>query len=431
MLPRKGWLAMSKPRVLILGGGFGGLETAFYLRMKMPEAADITLVSDKDKFLYKPNTIYIPFGLDPEKLLISLGAPTRRKNIEFIQATAHEIDPENKVVRVSGSNHSSQALSYDYLVIATGAGMRPTEIPGLAEYANTIWTPNDMLQLRTQFNQLLTPSNGKGPQQVLFLVPPNNKCSGPLYEMAFMLDTWLQRHNARNNVEIAWSTYESGFIQAFGPRLNELVTDEFSTRGIAGYLEHTVQKIEAGEVTYANGKCLPYDLLVSFPPYIASTPFPGLPSDERGFIHTEMATRQVVSHPDIYVVGDAGDFPVKQAFLAFLQSDAAAEHIASRVLGTKPHSLFEPISMCVMEQFNKATFAQVPLLVNGSSEHPLHVNVDSDQYRVGTSPLWRLGKTALSYYLPWRFNAGNPFHGGLPWKAMEVGLKAMSRVMAS
>ena len=62
----------ARPRIMVLGGGFGGLEAALYMRMKMPRAADITLVSDKDYFLFKPNTIYIPFGLDPNKLKFDL-----------------------------------------------------------------------------------------------------------------------------------------------------------------------------------------------------------------------------------------------------------------------------------------------------------------------------------------------------------------------
>ena len=52
-----------------------GLEAAFYLRMKLEDRADITLVSDRDYFLFKPNTIYIPFGLDPEKLKVGSNAP--------------------------------------------------------------------------------------------------------------------------------------------------------------------------------------------------------------------------------------------------------------------------------------------------------------------------------------------------------------------
>ena len=48
----------AKPKILVVGGGFGGLEAAFYLRMKLKDRAKITMVSDKDHFLYKPNTIY-------------------------------------------------------------------------------------------------------------------------------------------------------------------------------------------------------------------------------------------------------------------------------------------------------------------------------------------------------------------------------------
>ena len=417
----------TQPRIIVVGGGFGGLESAFYLRMKLRDRAHITLVSDQDHFLFKPNTIYIPFGLQVEKLTIPLEKPTRRRHIEFVQTHVREIDPVAQTV--SGDRAK---LPYDFLVIATGAGMRPQEIPGLAEYAETIWTPPDMLRLRGAYGELLSDAKEGKRRQVLFLVPPNNKCAGPLYEMVFMLDTWLRRQHAREMVDIVWSTYEAGYIQAFGPRLNETVTKEFEQRGISGYKGYVVEKVEQGGVTYRNGQSLPYDLLISFPPYVASTPFPELPSDDRGFIATDLASRQVVGHPEIYVAGDAGDFPVKQAFLAFLQADAVAAHIGAQVLGTTPDLDFEPNSMCVMEQFDKATFAQVPLRVTGNPDRPVEVRPDANgAYRVGSSILWRPGKKLLGVYLPWRFGAGNPFHAGLPWKGMEAGLKVMSKVLAA
>ncbi len=71
--------------------------------------------------------------------------------------------------------------------------MRVDEVPGLGEYAQTIWTPSDMLRLRTAFTALQKEVQQGGHPRILFLVPPNNKCSGPLYEMVFMLDTWLRR----------------------------------------------------------------------------------------------------------------------------------------------------------------------------------------------------------------------------------------------
>ncbi|MDW7997366.1 MAG: hypothetical protein RMJ46_06800, partial [Bacteroidota bacterium] len=51
-------------------------------------------------------------------------------------------------------------------------------------------------------------------------------------------------------------------------------------------------------------------------------------------------------------------------------------------------------------------------------------------YRVGVSPLWRLGKKFLGKYLPFRFGAGNPFHMGLPWRTIEKGMKLMSSLLA-
>ena len=139
----------------------------------------------------------------------------------------------------------------------------------------------------------------------------------------------------------------------------------------------------------------------------------------------------MVGQDRIYAPGDAGDFPVKQAFLAFLQADAVAEDIAARVEAQKPAFVFEPVSMCVMEEFDKATFAQVPLRVTGDPARPVEVLAGANgAYRVGVSPLWRLGKKLLGLYLPFRFRAGRPFHAGVPRKAMELGLKAMSTTLA-
>jgi sulfide:quinone oxidoreductase len=87
--------------------------------------------------------------------------------------------------------------------------------------------------------------------------------------------------------------------------------------------------------------------------------------------------------------------------------------------------------MCVMEMFDKATFAQVPLEVTGDPSTPVRVRPDANgDYKVGTSPVWRLGKKALGFTVPARFALGDPFHAGRSWQAMDAGLSAMSRVLA-
>lgn len=417
---------MSTADVVVLGGGFGGLETAFDLRLLAGERARITLVSDSDHFLFKPNSIYVPFGMDPERLKLPLAKPAARKEIDLVQARAHGIDPDARSVELD-----DRSLSYDFLVVATGADMRAEEIPGLGEHAISPWTPAEMLELREGFQALLEQGGNGGRKRVLFVVPPNNKCAGPLYEIVLMLETWLRRQGARERTEIVWTTFEQTYIQAFGPRLHEVAAGEFERRGIEGHTDWAVERVEPGSVSYANGEQLPYDLLVAFPPYIASTPFPGLEADDRGFLATELGSRRLPAHPEIFAVGDAGDFPVKQAFLAFLQADAAASHLAAELAGREPELDFDPVSMCVMEQFDKATFAQVPLRLTGDPAHPIEVRPDADgEYKVGSSKAWRAGKKMLGRSVPWRFGRGEPFHGGAFWRGMDLGLKAMSGVLA-
>jgi len=85
----------------------------------------------------------------------------------------------------------------------------------------------------------------------------------------------------------------------------------------------------------------------------------------------------------------------------------------------------------VMEELDTATFAQVPLEVTGDAVQPVRVRADANgSYRVGVSPAWRLGKKLLGFYLPFRFKAGLPFHAGAPWRAMDIGLRGMSAVLA-
>ena len=202
------------------------METAFYLRHAAGRKLDLTLVSDDDHFLYRPNTIYIPFGTDPATLRIPLFKPALRKDIQLLLGRATEIDTDRCTVSVG-----SKEIPYDYLVVATGAAMRAEEIPGLGEHALTLWTIDEMLQLREKLRSMVESDKS---QLMLFLVPPNNRCSGPLYEMALMVDTWLRREGARDRVFLSWATYEEAYLKAFGPRVNALIHDEFVERGIRG-----------------------------------------------------------------------------------------------------------------------------------------------------------------------------------------------------
>jgi sulfide:quinone oxidoreductase len=244
-----------RPRITILGAGFAGLETAFLLRMRLRDRADLTVVSERAAFTFRPNAIYVPFGADPDDLVVDLSKPFDRRHVEFVQGSVRGVDPNAHAVRLA----DGRTVEYDKLVIATGADMRPEEIPGLSEHAATIWTPQSMLGVRERFERVRNDAKEGRRSRVLFLIPPNNKCAGPLYEVVMMLETWLRREGVRQHVDITWSTFEQSYIQAFGPRLHEVVSTEFAQRAIAGHTTELVTEVAAGEARYADGSTREFD----------------------------------------------------------------------------------------------------------------------------------------------------------------------------
>lgn len=420
---------MNTPKVVIVGGGFAGLETAFALRQRLGDRVDLTLVTDRPDFVFRPAQIHVPFGGGEDDLRLPLGPPADRRDIRVRHGEVAWVETEPKRIALADGG----LLDYDYLVLATGAAMRPEEVPGLAEHAHLIWTIEQMRDLRRELKRLKDAAADGSPQHVLFLVPPGNKCAGPLYELAFMLEKWLRRNRVRDRICVTFATHEATYLEAFGTGLDAVVDGEFAERGIVGCRGAAVTEVEANLVRFADGTARVFDLLVAAAPYGAGVDYEGLPHDSRGFLLTEPQTRRVRRTDAVYAPGDAGDYPIKLGFLSLLQADAVADDIAHRI---DPEAVevprrFDPVGLYVMEMSDGAVFTKVPLTLAGDPAQPVRVGDDgAGEYRVGVSPVWRLGKKALGVYLPHEFRAGRPFLGGLPRGAAALGFKGMSKALA-
>ncbi|MFO0750058.1 MAG: FAD-dependent oxidoreductase [Myxococcota bacterium] len=410
--------------VLILGGGFAGLETAFLLRHRLRERVRLTLVSDEPRFLFRPNTIYVPFGLELAGLEVPLHHALARRDIELVQGRAWGLDPVSRIVELAGGRR----IGWDMLVIATGAAAHLGAVPGLAGRATSVWTPGGMMALRGKLDRAAARSRDGVPTRFLFLVPPGCPCPGPLYELVHMADVHLRRCDGRHRVELAWASPDAHFLPAFGPRVHEVVARELERCGIEAYRNHVARHIDDGLATFEDGQRISFDELVTFPPEVAAVTWSALPRDDRGFLRCVPETRAVSGHPGIYAPGDAGDFPVKQAYLALLQAHAVAGDIASHVDHRPSRAGFDAVTMTVLEQLDTATFARVPLRVRGGPSGP-QAEVDParvELYEVRNGKGWRLAKKGLALYTTRRFAAGEPFHAGLGWSLLDLGLKAMT-----
>ena len=139
-------------RIVILGGGFGGLAAARELERILPRDAtvEITLVNRENFFLFTPMLHEVAASdLD----LATIVSPLRRllKRTRLFIGTVEDIDAAAQTVTVAhaGGVHTHD-LPYDHLVVALGAVTNFYDIPELAERASSMKSLGDAIELRNQ-----------------------------------------------------------------------------------------------------------------------------------------------------------------------------------------------------------------------------------------------------------------------------------------
>lgn len=415
------------PRVVVLGGGVAALEAAFLLHARLHGRVDVELVCERDDFLFRPNLVYVPFGAEPGASQLSMDVVLATGGIGLQVGQVVGVDTEVGRVHLE----DGEQLPYEHLVIATGAISRSQEVPGLQEQAVSIWDSAGMLALRERFMRLRGLAREGTRQRVLFVVPRHNQWSLPLYEVALMLDTWLRRERAREHVGIGFVTHEGSFAEGCGPRMHDVIEREFAERRIEGHAAERLVEVHAHQASLSGGRSERFDLLVTIPPHAPAIRYDGLPLDGRGFLRVESGTRQVLGHPELYAPGNAGDFPLKDAYLALLQADAVADHLAAVVTTGAFKRPFDAVGVSIIDMLDRAAFAELPLELTGDPDHPVRLRSGAEaEYKVGVSPQWRMGKRMFASYLLMRFAAGEPFQAGAGWRLMDVGMRAMTGMLA-
>ena len=150
-----------KKRIVILGGGFGGVYAAIHLEklLARQSAVEISLVSRDNFFLFTPMLHEIAAS-DLE--ITNIVNPLRKllRKVEVLVGEVNEIDLPNKRVLISrGYRNHSQEIDYDHLVIALGSITNFYDIPGLIDLAVPMKSLRDAIQLRAQILRHLEEAN--------------------------------------------------------------------------------------------------------------------------------------------------------------------------------------------------------------------------------------------------------------------------------
>ena len=124
-----------KPRVLILGAGFGGLELSTMLSDAVGEGIDVTLIDRSDAFVFGYSKLDVMFGRRTPDAVRLEYRQIAKPGVRILRETITAIDPETRRVTTDAGTHEADAL-----VIALGADYDMDGTPGLAEGGNEFYS---------------------------------------------------------------------------------------------------------------------------------------------------------------------------------------------------------------------------------------------------------------------------------------------------
>ena len=361
-------LQMGPVRIVIVGGSFGGLTTAYELRRLLaPERAEITLVARDDQFRFVPSFPWVATGRRRlEQISFPLEDPLTAKQIAFKNETVTHVDTTAKVVTTDAAEHP-----YDFLVIATGHRSANEAVPGLGSFDGPGHSPMsapETEELAGAIRRLLA-----DPGPVVVGAAPGASCIGPVYELAFGLDHLLRQRKLRHQVPMTVLTPEP-FLGHMGMggagTIRQLLEAALEERDIAYRTSVAITKITEDAVDAVDAAPTPSVCSIVIPPLAgveAVAASEGL-SNPKGFVPVDDHYRHQ-SADGVYAVGvavalpPAGETPVpvnfpKTGHMTEQMASIAARDLAARIDGREAGTA-ELSARCVLDMGDRGAYMAV------------------------------------------------------------------------
>ncbi|WP_225833812.1 NAD(P)/FAD-dependent oxidoreductase [Streptomyces sp. NK08204] len=309
---------VTRPRILVVGAGFAGVECVRRLERKLaPAEADLTLVTPNSYQLYLPLLPQVASGvLTPQSIALSLRR-SRKYRTRILPGGAIGVDLKAKVCVVRTITDRIVDEPYDYIVLAPGSVTRTFDIPGLSEHAFGMKTLAEAAYIRdhviSQLDLADAADNRAEQAARLQFVVVGGGYAGT--ETAACLQRLthgaLERYPRLDPALIRWHLIDIApkLMPELGEKLGRSAQEILGRRGIEVSLGVSVEKAGAHEVTFTDGRVVPTHTLIWTAGVVASPLIATLGAETvRGRLAVT-AEMTLPGHDGVFALGDAAAVP--------------------------------------------------------------------------------------------------------------------------
>ena len=373
------------PHILILGGGYVGLYTAWGLRRALPPGkARVTVVEPNPYMTYQPLLPEVAGGeLDARSVAVDL---TRAlKGMDFFRGRLLSLDVAGRTARLESLTGETSTVAFDHVVLAMGAVSRTFPTPGLADHGIGFKTLAEAVHVRNQvLGNIALAAASTDPEvraKALTFVFVGGGYTGveALCELSDLAKLAVDERPSLNRSELRWVLVEAldRVAPEVGPKLSKFTLAQLRERGIDVRLETTMKSCVDSQVVLSDGSTFPANTIVWTAgvkpnPVLADTDVPRGP---KGHVSANAKLQVInddgVAVPGAWAAGDNAQVPdasaekqpafyAPNAQNAMRQAKVLAQNIAADLDG-RPLTEFKHKSLGTLASYGVGRGAAVVL----------------------------------------------------------------------
>ncbi len=288
-------MTKDKTRVLVVGGGFGGIKAA--LELAGNDRINLTLLSDHDSFYYYPTLYHTATGGAEAQSKLPLSRIFEGKDLTIIHGKASHLDRKKKAILTE----DGKAYPYDILILSLGSKPNYFGIEGIEKYSYNIVTPDNALRFKNHLHEQLT---SKRQPDLNYLIvgggPTGIELAGAL---TGYLEEIMHAHGMpKRKVHVDLIEAAPKLVPRMPDRMSRAIAGRLKRLGVRLYCGRMVEGMTADTLT-VNGKPIQSHTVV----WNAGTTTSSFYKEndfvmgERGKVAVD---EYLQAEPDVYVIGD-------------------------------------------------------------------------------------------------------------------------------